>query len=488
MDRHESDRAELERLARRAMAERNLWTDFSAEVKRHVGALDRPGAAAAGDARDLTDLAWCSIDNDDSRDLDQLTWAERKEDGAIRVRVAVADVDSLVGRDSPVDRHAEHNTTSVYTAAKTFPMLPERLCTDLTSLNPGEDRAAIVSEFHVGGEGRIFDESVFAAVVTNTAKLAYPSVGDWLDGLGPLPAAARDARGLDSQLRLQDEAARMIEERRQQLGALEFETHEPVARFDADRVVEFTIRPRNSATRLIENFMIAANGVNARFLRRHGSISIHRAVQTPERWDEIVELAEEHGHMLPREPDAIALSRFLARSHHEDPIHFPDLSLAVIKLLGRGEYVVDPPGEAGAGHFGLAVRDYTHSTAPNRRFPDLVTQRLIKAVLAGTGAPYDPESLDRIAAHCTRQEDNADKVERRLRKSAAALLLDDRIGSIFDGIVTGAAEKGTWVRVLDPPVEGKVVRGARGLRVGRRIQVKLLRTRVELGYLDFGKV
>lgn len=469
------------------MTERGLRVDFSPETEREAEAL-RPAAVQGLGRRDLTDLPFCSIDNDDSEDLDQLSWAERRGDGTIRVLVAVADVDTCVRRGSAIDDDAFRNTTSVYTAAEIFPMLPLRLSTDLTSLNPNEARAATITEFSVTEEGETRDESVYSAVVRNVAKLAYPSVGAWLEGTGPLPAAADAVPGMDDLLRLQDQASLALERRRYERGALEFDTHEPRVRFEHDRVAELVLSPKNRATRLIENFMVAANGVIARDLRAKGSPAIHRAVPTPERWEEIAELAALHEYHLPSEPDARALRSFLAVRRQEDPLRFPDLSLAVIKLLGRGLYVVEPPGGVGPGHFGLAVRDYTHSTAPNRRYPDLIAQRLVKAALSGDAAPYSMGELEEIAEQCSRQEEAADKVERRLRKSAAALLLRPRIGDHFDGVVSGASEKGTWVRVLDPPVEGKVVTGAKKLKVGRRIRVKLLRTHVAFGYLDFARV
>ncbi len=486
MDPRTSHREELHRLAEVALRERGLLVSFEPEVVAEVDALeDVP--VEAGDRVDLTRLPWCSIDNDDSKDLDQLSWAEPVDGGAIRVLVAVADVDVRVPAGCAVDRHAGHNTTSVYTPARLFPMLPERLSTDLTSLNPDVDRAAHVAEFVVAADGRLLDETVYGAVVRNAAQLAYPSVGAWLDGLAPLPEAAAAVPRLDELLRLQDVASRALERRRFERGALEFETHEPKVVFEGERVAAFEVREKNPATRLIENFMIAANGVNARFLRSKGFDSIHRAVPTPERWDEIADLAAEHGVPLPAEPDSQALRDFLSRRRKDDPLRFPDLSLAIIKLLGRGEYLVEPAGVEGPGHFGLAVRDYTHSTAPNRRYPDLVTQRLLKAALAGAAPPYSRTELDEIASQCTRMEDAAEKAERRLKKSAAALLLRPRIGERFEALVSGASEKGTWVRLLEMPVEGRVVRGGHDLKVGRRVRVKLLRTNVGLGHLDFAR-
>ncbi len=398
--------------------------------------------------------------------------------------MAIADVDSLVGRGSPADVHARHNTTSVYTGPIIFPMLPERLSTDLTSLNAGENRLATVTDLVVA-EGELVESAVYRARVRNRAKLAYDSLAAWLDGEGPLPPAATAVDGLDDNLRLQDAMAQQLRARRHQQGALDLETLEPRAVFDGQTLAGLHLEKPNRAKQLIEDFMIAANGATARFLEGRGVAALRRVVRSPERWQRIVEVAAEHGTQLPAAPDAVALSQFLARQRQADALRFPDLSLVIVKLMGSGEYVVEVPGVASPGHFGLAVRAYTHSTAPNRRYPDLITQRLLKAALAGAPSPYPAAALAPLALHCTQQEDAADKVERLVRKAAAALLLAGRVGEHFDALVTGASEKGTWVRLLHPPVEGKLVHGWEGVKVGQRLRVKLVGTNVERGFIDF---
>ncbi|MBA2482135.1 MAG: RNB domain-containing ribonuclease, partial [Planctomycetes bacterium] len=420
---------------------------------------------------------------DDSRDLDQLTVGERLPNAVLRLQVAIADVDALVVQGSAVDRHAACNTTSIYTAGGVFPMLPERLSTDLTSLNPECDRLALVVTMDIDGGGSIGATDIRRARVRNHAKLAYPSIGAWLEGT-PAPTALARVPGLEDQLRLQDEATTRLRERRQDLGALDLDTGEARAVVRDGKVVDLLPTERNRAMELIADAMIATNGVVARFLAQHRLPSIRRVVRRPDRWDRIVELARGLGSRLPAEPDGRALEAFLRERRSADPLHFPDLSLSVVKLIGKGEYVLELPGK-GTGHFGLAVRDYAHSTAPNRRYPDLITHRLVKAALAGHPMPYSDEDLAGIAAHCTEQEDNATKVERRMRKSAAALFLRPRIGESFDAVVTGASEKGTWVRTLRPAVEGKVMRGDEGLDVGDRVRVRLMSVDVERGFIDF---
>ncbi|MCE5245613.1 RNB domain-containing ribonuclease, partial [bacterium] len=437
--------------------------------------------------RDLRDLLWVSIDNDDSRDLDQLSFAEPAEGGVVRLLVAIADVDALVAKDSATDGHARHNTTSVYTAAEIFPMLPELLSTDRTSLGEDAERPAIVVEMLAAPDGALPRTDVYLAQVRNHAKLAYNSVAAWLDGQGPAPARVAAVPGVAEQLRLQDAVAQALRTVRHRHGALSLETIEPHAVFEGDAIADLRLEEKNRAKELIEDLMIAANGVAARFLEARGFPSLRRALRSPERWERIVRLAAGYGETLPAAPDAAALEAFLAKRREADPVRFPDLSLAIVKLIGRGEYQVERPGGATPGHFGLAVHDYTHSTAPNRRFADLATQRLIKAALAGDGAPYSPDALEEIALHCTLQEGNAAKVERQVRKAAAALLLESRIGERFEGIVTGAADKGTWVRIFHPPVEGRLVRGFQGLDVGDRVVVELLGTDVDRGFVDFAR-
>jgi exoribonuclease-2 len=468
------------------MLERGLEPEFPPPV---LAELDRIHDAARPDGvRDLRARPWCSIDNDDSRDLDQLTVAEPLPGHDARIFVAVADVDALVETESALDDHAAHNTTSVYTAGGVFPMLPEKLSTDLTSLNEGEDRLAVVIEMTVRAEGAVAASDVYRALVRNHAKLVYNAVGAWLEGRAPAPPNVTTVPGLDEQLRAQDRVAQALRGLRHQRGALSLQTIEPRAVFEGDVLTDLRVDEGNRAKQLIEDFMVAANGATAAFLDRRGVPTLRRVLRSPERWTRIVEVAREHGGALPEVPDAKALEHFLAGRQAADPERFPDLSLSIVKLIGRGEYVVDVPGQRVPDHFGLAAQDYGHSTAPNRRFPDLVTQRLLKASLAGDRTPYAMEELAALARHCTAQENAAQKVERQVRKSAAAMLLERRVGETFDAIVTGASSKGTWARVLLPPVEGRVVRGEERLDVGDRVRVTLLSTDVERGYIDFARV
>ncbi len=479
-----SSRAFLEDIARQAMLDRGFEPDFSLAAQTQVARLP-PASLLSEGQRDLRDLPWCSIDNDDSRDLDQLSVAGPTSGGDETILIAIADVDALVPRDSPVDQHAAHNTTSVYTGAKVFPMLPERLSTDLTSLGEGDDRSAIVIEYIVGADGAVGASGVYRALVRNRAKLAYSSVGPWLEGTGSMPEPIARVDGLQDNLRRQDAAAQALKARRHEQGALTLESSEARPVFENETLRDLEEHLTNRATELIEDFMIAANGVVARFLGEQGRSSLRRVVRDPERWPRIVALAEQTGDSLPRTPDAAALEQWLHRQRADDPIHFPDLSLSVIKLLGRGEYVVERAGQVATGHFGLAVLDYTHSTAPNRRFPDLVTQRLLKAALAKQPAPYSDDQLSAIAIHCTEREDAANKVERFTRKAAAAILLQPRIGDRFDAIVTGASDKGTWVRIRKPTVEGRLERGSEGLEVGDAVRVRLVHTDPARGFIDF---
>lgn len=489
-----SSRRFLQDVAHAAMRERGFEPDFSQAAEAQVARLQGP--APADGRRDLRKLLWCSIDNDDSRDLDQLSVAGTTPSGDVKLLVAIADVDSLVPRDTPVDQHASRNTTSVYTGAQIFPMLPERLSTDLTSLNEDEDRNAIVIEYVVHEDGSVGESDVYDAVVRNHAKLAYPSVGAWLEGDAPPPPKVAEVSGLDANLRQQDRAAQALRKRRHQMGALTLTTIEPRPVFEEDTLRDLAEVQRSRATDLIEDLMIASNGVVARYLADHGLASLRRVVRVPQKWPRIVDLASQHGYRLPEQPDAVALEEWLLRRRAEDPQHFPDLSLSVVKLLGRGEYVVEQPGGNATGHFGLAVQDYTHSTAPNRRFPDLVAQRIVKAALRGPErsaprgngvAPYSDGELAAIAERCTEREDAANKVERLVRKAAAAMLLQSRIGERFDAIVTGASEKGTWVRIRRPPVEGRLERGHEGLEVGDHVRVKLVHTDPARGFIDFAR-
>ncbi len=479
-----TDRATLVAIARRAMIERGLEPDFPPAAQHELSAIGRP-ADATGDVRDMRDRLWASIDNDDSRDLDQLTLAEPLAGGRVRILVAVADVDALVRKDSAIDGHAARNTTSVYTPAAIFPMLPEALSTDLTSLNENQDRMAVVADMVFDADGSLSTSDLYRARVRNHGQLAYGGLAAWLEGESAAPPRVAAVPGLDENLRLQDRVAQRLVEVRHRHGALSLETTEAKAVFDGDRLADLDLDRKNRARQLIEDFMIAANGVTAIYLESKGFPSLRRVLRSPERWDRIAQLASGVGDHLPGEPDAVALEAFLARRRTADPENFPDLSLAVVKLIGRGEYALDLPGGEPPGHFGLAVKDYTHSTAPNRRFPDLITQRLLKAALAGSPLPYTIPELAELAKHCTTREDDATKVERQVRKSAAALLLSGRTGASFDAIVTGASSKGTWVRVLQPPVEGRLERGFQGLDVGDRVRVTLVGTDVERGFIDF---
>ncbi len=481
-------RSILQGIARQAMIDRGLLPDFSPGALAELDEIQAAAAAKSEALRELTDLPWASIDNDDSLDLDQLTVAEVMPGDRVKILVAIADVDSIVKKGSALDDHARHNTTSVYTAAVIFPMLPEKLSTGLTSLNLKADRLSLVVELVVGPDGSVQDSQVYRARVRNQAKLAYNSVAAWLEGRGAVPEAVADVPGLDENLRTQDRIAQRLRTLRHVNGALSLETIKAKPIYDGDRLQSFEVENKNRATDIIEDFMIAANGVTARYLMSRKFPSIRRVVREPKRWDRIVEIAGEHAFRLPALPDPKALDEFLVKEKAADPLRFPDLSLAVIKLLGAGEYVAELPGDTAPGHFGLAVKDYGHSTAPNRRYPDLITQRLLKAALQGDSWPYSGDELTDLAKHCTEEEDAADKVERQVDKSAAALLLESRIGEQFEAIVTGASDKGTWARLLQMPVEGKLVTEFDRLDVGDRVRVRLVSVDVEKGFIDFKPV
>lgn len=470
------------------MIERELFPDFSKEALTELDSIQGPAFSAEQSIRDLKSLPWCSIDNGDSRDLDQLTVAEALPDGTVKILVAVADVDAVVKQKSAIDSHALHNTTSVYTAAEVFPMLPERLSTDLTSLSYNEDRLAIVIEIIVAMDGSVKSSDIYKATVRNRAKLNYKTVAKWLEGDGPMPEAVGAVEGLEENIKLQDATTQKMKTLRHAHGALNLKTIEARPVFENDHLQDMEAEEKNRAKEIIEDFMIAANSVAAGFLSANGYPSLQRVVRTPKRWDRIMELASLQEFKLPKEPDSRALDDFLVWSKTADPIRFPDLSLTVIKLLGSGEYVAELPGSTSPGHFGLAVRDYSHSTAPNRRYPDLITQRLLKAALSKHPVPYENDELVLLAKHCTEAENAAKKVERQVDKSAAAMLLESRIGDQFDGIVTGASEKGTWVRLLRPPVEGKLIEGQENVDVGDRLRVQLINTDVERGFIDFKRV
>jgi exoribonuclease-2 len=481
-------RAILEDIAEKAMLERGFLPEFSAQALAELNRIRLPARRNGKPIRDLTNLLWASIDNDDSRDLDQLTVAEAMSGNTIKVLVAVSNVDALVKAGSAIDKHARHNTTTVYTPVKIFSMLPEKLSTHLTSLHFNEDRLSIVVEMVIGTDGSIQKSAIYQALVHNHAKLNYLGVAEWLEGRGSLPESVVAVNGLAESLRLQDEASQRIKQLRHIHGALNLETIEARPVFDGDEIQDLEVAQKNRAREIIENFMIAANGVTARYLSDKKFASIRRVVRTPKRWERIVEIARERKFDLPGSPDSGALEDFLTREKVADPLRFPDLSLAIIKLMGPGEYIAELPDDTTADHFGLAVRDYTHSTAPNRRYSDLITQRLLKSAMNGSPTPYSLDDLESLAAHCTEQEDAANKVERQVIKSSAALILESRIGEQFDAIVTGASEKGTWVRLISLPVEGKLMDGFEGADVGDRMNVQLDSVDVQRGHINFSKV
>lgn len=478
------DAAELARIAATEMRARGLVPDIPAQAEQEAQA---PSGApeAGGEVRDLRDWLWFSVDNDDTRDLDQLSWAEPLADGAVRVAVAVADVDARVPPGGAVDGHAAVNTTSVYTAAGVFPMLPLALSNDRTSLHEGEDRLAVVVDMRVEADGTVGEAELYRALVRNQAKLAYDAVAAWLDGAGPAPGKVAQRGDLQAQLHLHDRLAGMLRQWRARRGALNVATAQARPVFRDGQLIDLRADHKNRAKDMIADLMIATNGATARFLSRCGLPSLRRVLQAPRRWDRLILLAAEHGVTLPPEPDPQALDRFLGERRRADPAGFEDLSLSVVKMLGSGAYAAVGADAPPAGHFGLAVNDYAHSTAPNRRFVDLVTQRLIKAALSGRPSPYREEELATIAQHCTEQEDNASTVERRVLKAAAAFLLQDRLGERFEAIVTGVATKGTFVRITRPLVEGRVVEGFQGLDVGDKVQVVLRSVDVGQRFIDF---
>ncbi len=483
---------DLRELAFRAMREAGFETDFSPQALREVRRFDEDAATEGllEGVQDLRGLLWSSVDNDDSRDLDQIEVAEALPDDRIRLRVAIADVEAFVPKQSATNEYAEANTTSVYLGVQIFPMLPERLSHDLTSLLPDLDRRAIVTDMVIDPEGNVESSDRYPALVRNQAKLVYESLGEWLDTPGSDPPEAVTAiPGMEEQIRLQAKATTRLRELRHRNGTLTFETIEARAVVSPEgKVLSLAVPKKSTARFLIESFMVAANVATAQFLSEHNVPVIQRVVVTPKRWPRIVQLATTYGYDLPGSPNPKALDAFLETQRIADPLRFPDLSLSIVKLLGSGEYLLLRAGETAQGHFGLAVQHYTHSTAPNRRFPDLITQRLLKATLKGERLPYTERELERLAVHCTEREDAAAKVERRMRKSAAAALLFDRIGETFGGLVTGASDKGTYVRLLSPPAEGRVIRGERGLDVGDHVQVRLLSTDPERGFIDFARV
>jgi len=483
-----ANRITLQRIARKAMIARGLDPDFPESVLAELKELANQPINKTEVTRDMRDKIWCSVDNDDSLDLDQLSYAEQLPDNKVRVFVAIADVNAMVHSQSNIDIHASHNTTSVYTVAEIFPMLPEKLSTDLTSLRYNADRYAFVIEMVVGDDGAVEQSDVYTAIVKNYAKLAYNSLGFWLEGTGPIPSEINNVEGLAENIKLQDRSAQKMKELRYKHGALNLETIEARPVFDGDTLSEMRVEQKNRAKDLIEDFMIASNGSTARFLTGKNFPSIRRVVRVPKQWERIVELASEHGFSLPEIADSKSLSEYLNFFKQKDPDHFTDMSLSVLKLLGSGEYILEKPGDTEEGHFGLAVKDYTHSTAPNRRYPDLVTQRLLKAAISGKPVPYSMEQLEQIAKNCTVKEDDVKKVERQVEKSANAILMQSRIGEVFNAIVSGASPKGTWIRLLNPHVEGKLVKGFNGLKVGQKLKARLTEINVEEGFIDFEHV
>lgn len=482
----ENKTIDLIALAKRVMEEKGFEVNFTKEVQAELETLQRTcfSESYPSPFPDMRHLFWSSIDNTESRDLDQIEVAERLSEGQIRVLVGIAHVDRCVPKGNPIDQHANHNTTSVYTGVTTFPMLPELLSTGQTSLNEEQDREALIIDMTIAEDGQISSSSIYFAWVKNHAKLAYEAVSDVLTGK-TLTSPNYQNAGLLQQLRLQDEAAQRLRKRRHEHGALELETIEARPMLEDGKIQGLEVQAKNRARELIEDFMIAANSVIARFFIEHKIPSIRRVVKVPKRWDRIVTLAASYGTKLPSEPDCVSLAQFLVAERKKDPLRFPDLSLSIVKLLGSGEYLVEDPNEKPTGHFGLAVQDYTHSTAPNRRYIDLITQRLIKSCLEKRTAAYNKSELLAIAARCTEMTNQAQKVERFMRKAAAAVLLQDHLGEVFDAIVTGASTKGTYVRLFKPPAEGRVIENEDQMDVGDKVRVKLVRVSPEEGFIDF---
>jgi len=482
-------RIDLIAIAHEAMERYGFEPEFPKAVIREVSAMGEDTIQHRNrDMRDLRHLLWSSIDNFDSEDLDQVEYCETGKNNEIHVKVAIADVDHFVSKDSATDRHAAHNGNSVYLGVETFPMLPDHLSKGISSLLPGGDRRAMVMEYTVLPDGGVIHGEIYRALVNNKAKLVYEEVGDWLEGSGPIPATVSEIPGLEEQIRLQAEATRRLRSHRMKKGALDLETLEAEPVMKGGTVHGLVIQEQNAARQIIEEFMVASNGTMVHVLGDARAPMIQRVVRVPKHWDGIVETAALYKFKLPKGPDSKALAKFLDQQRKADPERFPDLSLTIVKLMGPGEYVSFVPGDTPIGHFALAVVDYTHSTAPNRRYVDIVNQRLLKSALDRTPLPYSPRTLNELAEWLSDREKASQKAERFMRKVAAAVLLRDRVGQSFDAIVTGAAEKGTYVRLIDPPAEGRVVEGERGLRVGQKIVVRLLSTDPPKGFVDFSFV
>lgn len=477
----------LQAIARQVMQAQGFQPDFPPETQKQLADIKAhpPQLTPSDKVRDLRSLLWSSIDNDTSKDLDQIEVAERLPNGDVKVMIGIADVDAFVAKDTPIDQHAERETTSVYTGVSIFPMLPNELSTGASSLLENSDRPAVVTEFVVNAGGELSSSNVYRALVRNKAQLTYNAVGAWLEGTAAAPPKVAASSELQAQLKLQDNVAQALRKLRFEHGALNLDTNEALPVVLNDQVVDVLNQGKNRATEVIEDFMIAANGVVARLLEKVSSL--RRIVKTPDHWDGILRLAAEQGEKLPAQPDSKALNNFLLKRKAADPDHFADLSLAVIKLIGPGEYVLERPGDPEQGHFGLAVQDYTHSTAPNRRFADVVTQRLIKGLLDGKPGPYSDNDLAAIASNCTEKGDAARKVEREMSKRLAAIAMSHRVGETFDAIITGVTPKGTFIRVLQPHIEGLLAQGAQGLNVGDKLRAKLVRTDVQHGFIDFVK-
>lgn len=461
---------------------------FEPSVKKEIRTLEKYQHKIDSQAKDLRSLLWSSIDNMDSKDLDQVEYCEQLNDGSVKTMVAIANVDAYVHKGSAIDRHAYTNTTSVYTGVITYPMLPDELSFDLTSLVENEVREAIIIELIVDTKGDITHSDVYKGIILNHAKLDYKTVGEWLAKGGKPPEQISSVAGLAEQLLLQSQVKQRIYKKRQEEGSLYLTTIEAIPITVKGEVLDLELVEENPARDLIENFMVVGNIAVSHALEKQGFPSLKRIVKTPERWDKIVQVAAQYNESLPQQPDAKALAKFLLQRKEADPDTFPDLSLTIVKLLGRGEYTVEAPGQKDEGHFALAVRDYTHATAPNRRYPDLVMQRLLKAAIAGGQSPYSLEELNEIAANCTERENAAKKLERTMHKVAAAVMLSKHIGSVYQGIITGVTGGGTYVRIFKPPVEGKVIEGDHGLDVGDKVKVQLVSTDPERAFIDFAVV